>query len=488
MNAAALIERFSKLPASARVAALAVAIGAVLFAAVAGSLARDTRTALFAAPLHPEQLSEVQERLAEWNVPFVMGADNVSVEAKRRNEVLLRLSLAGVPHAHVDTSDEMLAKVSALTPQSVIDAQTRGGLAADLELALRGIDGVQDASVIIAPSSPAVFADQQSHDASASVRLRVRPGARLTPNAIAGIRSFVAAGVAGLDERHVTIVDDRGVALGTDSLQAADPSELQASLQGALDAAFGAGISIVRVHVEYDSRSQQIREVRRGALASAPISSERSDEQYSGADKRYSKSTHTDDRGSDTREVDTSVAGGRVARISVAIAVDESRGADLYKIRMLAAAAAGLDARRGDTIAVQAVQFHSAPVARKEAWYAAYGALVAILPPLAAGAIFLFGLKLCSRPALEIARSLAARASVTQTRKAVSGFAPAQVRGALQHEPPHTAAAVISALPAATAAAVLDLYPPEERSAIIRRMARPQSPLLPDYETLIANA
>lgn len=487
MDAAALLRRFGALPAVVRLggaAAAAVLSGLIV---IATSLARDTRTELFAVALHPEQLSEVQERLAEWNVPFTAGADNVAVDSKRRNDVLLRLALAGVPHAHIDTSGEMLAKVSALTPQSIIDAQARSGLSADLELALRGIDGVQDATVIVAPAKAADFADEQSRDATASVRLHLRPGARLAPDAVAGIRAFVASGVPGLDERNVTIVDDRGVALGALSGARTDPADLQNSLQSALDAAFGSGTSIVRVHVEYDARAQQVKEVRRAPLG-VPVSSERTDETYSGADKRYSKSTRSDDRGSDLREVTTAVSGGRVARVSVAVAVDESRGADLYKIRALVSAAAGLDVRRGDTIAVQAVQFHAPRAARLDPWLALYGALLGAMPAALLGCVGLAAFTVCRRPAGALLQTVLTRVTVAQTRKAVTGFAPSQVRSALHNEPPHTAAAIISALPAATAAAVLDLYPAHERAAIVRRMAREHSPLVPDYETVIARA
>ena len=87
------------------------------------ALERDTRVALFAAPLRPEQVTEVVELLAEWNVPFVAVPDNVRVDLKRRNELLLRLSLAGVPHPHLESSSEVLAKAGPLTPQSVLDAQ-----------------------------------------------------------------------------------------------------------------------------------------------------------------------------------------------------------------------------------------------------------------------------------------------------------------------------------------------------------------------------
>ncbi|MBC5816677.1 MAG: hypothetical protein GIW97_09060, partial [Candidatus Eremiobacteraeota bacterium] len=452
------------------------------------SYTHDNRVALFASPLRAEQLSEVQERLAEWNVAFTPSADNIAVDARRRSELLLRLSLASVPHSHIDTSNEMLSKVSALTPQSVIDEQTRSGLAADLQLALRGLDGIQDATVIIAPAKPAVFADEQSHDATASVRLHIRPGAHLGPAAVAGIRSFVAAGVPGLDARKVMILDDRGVALTDVGAGGVDETELQASLQGALDSAFGTGSAIVRVHVAYDERAQQIKETKRVAGSTLPITSDHTDEQYSGADRHYVKTTHSDDRGSDVREEQTTLPAGRLARVSVAIVVDQAHGTELYKIRALATAAAGLDARRGDSITVQAVDFHATRPPKTDGWFAAYGVALTVLPALVIGIIVLLALKLCVKPATAFITALAARTSIAQTRKAVSGFAPTQVRGALRNEPPHTAAAIISALPAATAAAVLDLYPPEERSAIIRRMSRTHSSLVPDFESVIANA
>ena len=78
----------------------------------------------------------MQEQLAAWSVPFSPSVDNVTVDASRRNDLLLRLSLAGIPHAHVETTGEALANVGVLTPQAVIDAQTRSGLAGDIEIAL----------------------------------------------------------------------------------------------------------------------------------------------------------------------------------------------------------------------------------------------------------------------------------------------------------------------------------------------------------------
>lgn len=487
MNVASLLRQIGELNLRAKLLGLGFTLAVVMAAVILARVAHDSRAELFATALHADQLAEVQERLAGWNAVFTPTADNVLVSAKQRNELLLRLSLAGVPHAHIDNSSEILAKVGALTPQSVLEAQSRDGLSGDLELGLRGITGVQEARVIIAPAKPGFYADEQSHDASASVRLTLHSGAKLSHDAIAGIRSFVAAGVPGLETTRVTIVDDRGVALD-DAKSEGDGNDLQNSLQSALDGAFGSGSSIVRVRMEFDPRNQQLREVHRAGTPGVAIGTNRSAEAYSSANKHYSKQTITDDRGSDLREEQTHLAAGRLSRLSIGIFVDAQRGLDLYKIRSLAAAAVGLNARRGDTLTVQAVPFSRSLVPRKDGWWLAYEVIVPAVPTVLVGVIVIFALRLFMKPATALMRAMVRRNAVMQTQRAVSGFAPTQVRGALLHEPPHTAAAVISALPAATAAAVLDMYPVEERSAIIRRMARPTSPLLGDCETIIANA
>lgn len=487
MDVAALLARWNALPAKVRtIAGIAVA-GIFAVSLIAGVLTHPSRAAVFASPLHPEQLSEVEERLASWNIAFTPTADNVLVNEKRRNDVLLRLSLAGVPHAHIDGSTDVLGKLGALTPQAVIDAQTRDGLAGDIELGLRGIDGVQDARVIIAPAKQGYFADETSRDASASVRLRLTPGSQLSADAVSGIRSFVAASVPGLDERRVTIVDDRGVALGEGSTDE-DASDLQRSLQSALDSAIGEGASIVRVHVEYDRRTITSKDVRRSPLSSLPIAATTQDERYTGEGKRYDRSDQQVDRGSDTHEVSATAAPGRIARISAAVFVDAARGIDVAQVRQLAGATLGIDPHRGDTIDVAAIAFTRSLPAKKDAWWLAYGAIVPVLPTLIVVIAALLALRWASAPVGALVRSMSDRASITRTTQAVHGIAPASVRGALANEPPHAAAAIISALPAATAAAVLDMYPQAERAAIIRRMQRPASPLLADAEQLIANA
>jgi flagellar biosynthesis/type III secretory pathway M-ring protein FliF/YscJ len=480
---AAAVGRLRALSVRARIG---VSVAVVVLAGVGAGgwyAARDVRTPLFATALRPDQLAEVEARLAAWDVPYAVLADNVRVDPGRRSGLLLRLALAGVPHPHLAGSDEALAHVGALTPQTILEAQTRDALAADLALGLRGLDGVADARVVIAPSSAGIYADDARRDASASVRVELAPGARLSARSVAGIKAFIAGGVPGLDASRVTVVDDRGVALGGDDSD--DVDDVQTSLQSALDAAFGARATIVRVHRETVGEQRDVRDVRRDAIGGT-IARASTDERYASGAKHYSKQIGNEDRGSDTREEHRVIAPDATARLSVAVFVDAARALDLEKIRALAAATAGIGTERGDTLRVEAVTFDDAPASAPGSpapgWLlAAASVLPQALTALAVVAIAAFGAKPCATFGLRMLEAQSARRAAREAQ----GIPPARMRGVLDGEPPHVAAAIISALPTATAAAVLELYPPEERTAIVRRLARANATLVPPAEELL---
>ncbi len=488
MNLAPVVARMLAAPLRTKALYAAFAIAAAALIATSFALTRDDRVALFAVPLGPDQLTEVQTRLAAWNVPYAPGTDNVRVAAGKRSDILLRLSIAGVPHAHLATSAELFAHAGALTPQSVLEAQTRDGLASDLALGLRGLDGVADARVIIAPARTGMYADETSHDASASVRITLAAGARMNARTLAGIRAFVAGGVPGLEAGRVTVLDDRGLApqIDPDGDAGDDPDGVAAALQSALDAAFGANSTIVRVHREVVAERRDVHDVRRTALGGT-LSRSASDERYNSNLKKYTKANSIEERGSDTHDETLLALPGATGRRSVAVFVDAAKGLDLAKIRSLAEAAAGLDPARGDVLRVEAVRFAATAVTRGPsvpAW-ALVGAFAGILPQAIVALSIVFAGWFGARPAHALAVRLIESASVRATSREVVGIPPTRVRGALAGEPPHIAAAIISALPAATATAVLELYPPEERAAIVRRLARAASPLVPDAEELI---
>ena len=480
MTPAALVTRLRAASARARLLGVCALLAALALAAAGVIASRDTRVALFATPLRADQLAEVEQRLAAWSVPHASAADNVRVAAAKRGELLLRLALAGVPHVHLAGSGEALAHVGALTPQSVLEAQTRDALAADLALGLRGVDGVVDARIVIAPASGGVYADEPRRDASASVRVTLAPGVRLAARSVAGIKAFVAGGVPGLDAGRVTVLDDRGPALEGDEGE----GDVQAALQSALDAAFGAGATIVRAHREPLGEQREIRDVRRSAQGGA-IARTASDERYSSTAKKYSKNSATEDRGSETRDERRVASAAATARLTVAVFVDAARGLDIAKIRSLAAATAGIRADRGDALSVEAVAFvdgsPAPPVARAPAWMLP---LASLLPQLLTGATLVLAVAFGARPLAGIAARALDRAAARSAARGAAGIPPARVYAALDGEPPHVAAAIISALPTVTAAAVLELYSSEARAAIVQRLGRANTALIPPPEEL----
>ena len=456
---------------------------AVASAAVAILLQRDSRVTLFSAPLRPEQVSEVALRLAEWNVPFVTVADNVRVDARHRADLLLRLSLAGVPHEHVATSSELLERTGPLTPLPAIESAAREGLAGDLALALRGVAGIEDVRVIVAPPHPGTFADDAPHDATAAVRLTLHPGAAPPREVVAGIRAFVAAAVTGLDRKHVTVLDDRGVVLDdAPSGAATTNAALEASLQSALDSAFGVGATIVRVRLAYDPRLRELRDVRREPLAGHPIASARVDEQFASDKKRYSSVRSGEDRGSAVHEERTQIPPGVAETISAAVIVDAARNLDVAKVRAIAAAAIGLVPPRGDTLSVESVRFARPATAQPPVATAVFSGYAAALAPTLVTIICItLLLWVLARPVLATVERLELRKVATARPAPDTATIVASLRG----EPPHVAAAVIRSLPAPAATAVLDSYAPEERDAIARRLAREAPPVLSGLETLL---
>jgi flagellar M-ring protein FliF len=475
MNIGGWIARVRALSTRTQIVLGAAAVCVVVGVFAAAFVARDTRVALFAGAMQADQLAEIEERLAAWNVPFVATGDNVRVDAARRNDLLLRLAVAGLPHPHLAATTEALGKAGALTPQSVLEAQERDGLAADLALALRGIAGVLDARVIIAPARNGTYADERDAPATASVRLTLAPGTRLEAARVAAIASFVANGVPGLAPERVALLDDRGDALGaTDATPGA--AEIETALQTAIDGAFGSGAAIVRVRVERDERALSVRETDRRPFGSGTIAREASDERFATDKRRYAKTTTTEDRGSAVREERSESAPGRIARVSVAVVVDSARTLDFAAIRALADATAGIDRKRGDVVTVTPVRFARA-LPLQQTTGVPWLAFAAVAPQAATIALFLVVAAVAGRPAARLVVRAVERAELRAASAAVAGAPPHHVRGALAGEPPHTAAAIISALPAATAAAVLELYPPEERAAIVRRLSRARSPL-----------
>jgi flagellar M-ring protein FliF len=483
VNYAALLERWNAFTWQVRAAIVGGAslVFIVLLAVAIGIYqTKVSQVPLFAKALTSDQISEVDSQLSGWQIPFTTTADNVIVDKAQRSDILLKLSMVGIPHPTLGDSTDDLSKVGPMTPQSVLDIQTRNALGSDLALALRGIDGIADARVIIAPGKEAFFADEDSSQASAAVRINMMPGHTLKHDAIDGIRHFIANGVSGLSADHVTVMDDSGSALGDEnSVDANANNTIQTQVQSALDRALGPGMSIVTVHSEINKTARHEYVYKNLPVAGAAIQKTVTDERLAGKDRAYSKVHENDTNGNQGVATRSEVLPGGIARLSVSVMIDQSLIDEESEIRATVSAAAGVDASRGDVLTVAPVMFHHAlapMVSNGQPMIVAQHAL----PGLTIGIFVLGALFLAMQPLLAVLRRNANREILSHTKALEPGVDIAAIWRTIHGEPAHVAAAVISQLPTSIAVAVLDMYPEQERREITERLARPIAPVLVD--------
>jgi flagellar M-ring protein FliF len=490
VNYAALLERWNQLTLQVKIL-IGAGLGVLIVAIFASFFfLRDNRVPLFAKALTAEQVTEVDGELSAWQIPFNTTTDNVIVDRAQRSDLLLRLSMVGIPHETMLGSADALAKVGAMTPQSVLDIQTRDALSGDISMGLRGVDGIADARVIIAPAKQAFFADDESRDASASVRVIMQTGRTLNAQAIQGIRRFVANSVSGLSLDHVAVIDERGMTLGEGDLANSAGNiekDIQSTVQSALDNTIGTGITMVRVHAEINKTSKQEYAYRNAPMNGAPISKIYTDERLAGKDRAYSKVHGNESHGSQGVATRSVIAPGGVERLSVAVMVDDSLTEQIPQIRELVAAAAGINSARGDVLTVAPLVFHHmvAPILTHQQ---SVQILARLLPGMVIGLTIVGILLVLMQPIMLYLRRNANREILSQTRSIESGVDAGAIWRTIHGEPAHVAAAVISQLPTSTAVAVLDMYPEQERREITERLSRPIAPVLVDIVKVPSHA
>jgi flagellar biosynthesis/type III secretory pathway M-ring protein FliF/YscJ len=436
-----------------RVPAL-TAVGAVSCAALIIALAVHSAApvALFDAPLHPEQTAEVAQALTLWNESFSAdpSGTQIFVAAHRRRELLVRLALADLPHRYVPTTADVLqAQDNPLTPPEVVDDRRRAGVAGDLVLGLRRIDGIADANVVIAPAAGDAFADAgERAPPSASVQLVLQPGAQLSAATVAGIRRFVAAAYPGLNPDRVAVVDGSGALLGAPVDRAASREvRIQRDVQSALDVALGSGAAIVRVSVRTAGSEQSVQSTR--VVPHGLLDADTGREVGAENGRKLSKERTARHYAYDTIVEHRTTQADALGRISVAVFLDAARidAASTTAITALVRAAAGADLDAGDDVVVETVPFAARPRevvgSQPTPLVRTVVPVTAILLAIAVGITFL-PQRVRSRP-----------------DPVVAGL-----RMSLDRESPRTAAYILSTLPAAMRDRVLASYGPLRRSNV----------------------
>lgn len=353
-------------------AAVVAVTAAVVLLATSGT--RAAEVPLFGIPIaDQEELHRIATRLDMEAVGYRIGDDQRVYVADDQTARRVRALLIRENMIPAQTDPWSFFDVDRFSRTDFErNVNLRRAVTANLEQHLRSMDDIDAASVTIVVPERRLFSEEQ-RPATASIVLTPHPDSGLAqdPGKIAGIRRLIAFAVEGLEAHNIVIVDNRGNQLGGAGAaggvdRAAAERDLQARLD--LERAYEREVLDALARIFTRDRVQIVRlaiDLQAGGRL--------------GAGQAGSDAAAPVDRPAAVERTDP----GAARRVTVAVAIDgvwsrlyDRRGnvvigsdssirreytpvsdQELAVARRLIADAIGFDARRGDSVIVEHLQF-----------------------------------------------------------------------------------------------------------------------------------
>jgi flagellar M-ring protein FliF len=370
--------------------------------------------------------SDMMTVLEAERVPYRVHPDSgqILVPASQLGKVRMLLAAKGVT-AQLPAGLELMDKSDPLgVSQFVQDVRFRRGLEGELSQSILTIDAIASARVHLAIAKSTSFVASDGDKSSASVVVAVKPGRTLSNEQIAAIVNLVSGSVAGLAPSHVSLVDQNGNYLssrvdlsdGFDGAAQGDTAakrfqdEVRANVNELLGPVLGADNFKVSVTADIDNdkieetqekygeapkvTSEAMREEMEknrmalgvpGTLSNRPpVSNNAADANAANADQNAAKADDGSARkNATTRQYayDRAItqikrSRGRLKKLSVAVVLNNAKAQspkagwtpnEIANIDKILRGGLGIDAARGDVLAVSSLSF-PAP-APAEPWY-----------------------------------------------------------------------------------------------------------------------
>jgi flagellar M-ring protein FliF len=348
------------------------------------------------AGIDPAKTGKITSALDQAGVSYKLESNGTAIAVVSGQESKARVALAGQGLAAGGSQPgyELLdkQKLGASTFQQQVAYQR--ALEGQISQTIGQIDGISGAQVQLTLPKDDLFADEKQ-PATAAVLLTA-DSATLDPAAVRGIASLVASSVQDLKPSNVTITDASGSMLwpqgdGTDSASGASSKPAaEARYAGAMQATLGALIARtvgsdkaqVQVHADLDvdkATEEQLTYAKKGTPLQSNVETETLKGTGSGSNKsgtnanlptyaqnaasgggnsNYKRKTDKTTYGVDKKVTKRQIAPGAVNKLDVALLVDKTVPKDqAAALKSAVAAAAGIDAKRGDTITQSVVSF-----------------------------------------------------------------------------------------------------------------------------------
>lgn len=169
--------------------------------------------------LSPGATSDVIRSLENSGVPYKLHGSTglVSVPADKVHEARLKLASEGLPQGDGSGGFDILYKEQELGVSSFMEkARYDRALEQELASSIASLDSIRSARVHLALPKQSAFVRKKNKPA-ASVLLSLYPARELTERQLAGIVHLVASSVPGLEAESVSVVDNQGKLLSSQS-------------------------------------------------------------------------------------------------------------------------------------------------------------------------------------------------------------------------------------------------------------------------------
>ena len=351
---------------------------------------------LIASGLEPAKTGKMTAALDAQGISYELRNNGTALAVEKAQTAQAQIALADAGLSTSGKSEDGLDKVGDLKMGSSTFQQKiayQQGLEASIEQTLGSIDGVSSATVQLTLPEDQLFADEAKPPTAAV--LIGGASTSIDDAAVRGMANLVANSVEGLKAENVTITDSTGTMLwpageggagGSMSkaqaearIAAAKEAEINAMLMRTLGAdkaqvRINADLNVDETTVEelaYARRGNPVEETTEteelegtGGGADTAAGTEANVPGYAqrgaggGGDSSYQSEKTTTKNVYGKTVTRRKVAPGTVNRLDVALIVDRSvPAAEVAELRTAVASAAGIQADRGDTLAVSQMTF-----------------------------------------------------------------------------------------------------------------------------------
>jgi flagellar M-ring protein FliF len=382
--------------------------------------------------LNPAQTGKVTAALDQKGIGYELQNNGTALAVDKGKTAQARIALASAGVGGVANPQpgfELLDKQSLGTSNFQQQINYQRALEGQLAQTIEQIDGVTGAQVqLVLPDKEAQLFAEQTSPATAAVLLS--GSTSVDPGAVRGIAQLVASSVPNLSTDKVTITDGGGQLLwptsagggvgagsGLLAKQAAESrydATLASSLNAMLTRTLGPDKAQVQVNADLDA-NQATQEQLTYGKAGVPLQQRKETEALKGAggagggvggtggnipayaqaggggNSNYKHNTTDETLGVDKTVTHTQIAPGAINSQQVSVLLDKSvPAAAIPQIRAAVANAAGIQAKRGDTLSVGQVAFAKPPAAPAPSPVSKFGGYLKYLALGLGSLLFLF--------------------------------------------------------------------------------------------------